>query len=109
MLEKRKFLYGRRIVNDTIELDYLVSDIPKMDLDVEKVITVDGSTAFRPDLLSKFNYDSFQFGWLIMDFNDIIDPFEELYEGKQLSIPNLDQYLDFFNKSSKVSKERNTR
>ena len=106
MLEKRKYLYARRDVGDNRELDYLISEIPKMDIPVERSFTIDASTQFRTDLISKISYDSFNYGWLIMDFNDITDPFEELVQGKVLRIPDLDEYLEFFNTASKVSKQR---
>lgn len=105
-IESRKFLYGRETVDGVPELDYLKTEITEMDLDVARVITVRSHTAFRPDLLSQIAFGQFDMGWLLMDYNDILDPFEELVPGKKLNVPSQSEYFEFFNEASKISKDR---
>jgi hypothetical protein len=43
----------------------------------------------RPDLISDLFYDTVAFDWLIMMFNNIKDPFQELNVNDRILIPNL--------------------
>ena len=41
------------------------------------------------DLLALENYNSPIYYWILLDFNRVQDPFEELKEGQQIKIPTL--------------------
>lgn len=43
----------------------------------------------RPDLISNLFYDTVTFDWLIVMFNNIKDPFQELNVGDRILIPKL--------------------
>ena len=43
----------------------------------------------RPDLISDIFYSTPEYWWLIMLFNNITDPFEELNVGDRILIPKL--------------------
>jgi hypothetical protein len=45
----------------------------------------------RPDLLSYLFYNDVSLWWLICQYNDILNPLEELKEGKMLFIPSLNR------------------
>ncbi len=105
MIYKRKFLYKRETVGGIRELDYLQTELFNQQMDTAFEFTITASTAFRPDLISKQTLSSYHYGWLIMDYNDILDPYEELYVGRVLRIPKLDDYFQFYNENSVVNKE----
>jgi hypothetical protein len=43
----------------------------------------------RPDLISNLFYDTTSYDWLILMFNNIKDPFQELNVDDRILIPNL--------------------
>lgn len=102
MLSERRFLYRRSTVDGKIELDYLNTSITDMNISFTARFVVTQTLEHRPDLISYRFYDNYDFGWLICDYNDIIDPFEEIVTGKELLIPNLQEYYSFFNANSSV-------
>lgn len=104
MIYNRKYLYKRDEVDGVEELDYLQTSLVYQDFPVEEEIIVTDSIAYRPDLISKRAYGSFHYGWLIMDHNDILDPYEQLVTGTVLEIPRMEDYFTFFNENSNVSK-----
>lgn len=51
----------------------------------------------RPDLISFGAYSRADYWWVILKFNDIIDPFYELNEtGIKLQIPNIKDIQDYY-------------
>lgn len=105
MLYKRKFLYKRETVDGVRELDYLQTELFNQQIGVDFEYTINQSTAFRPDLIARQTLGNFHYGWLIMDYNDILDPYEELFVGRTLRIPKIDEYFEFYNENSVISKE----
>lgn len=102
MLDQRRFLYKRVDVNGNLELDYIQTKIVDMDLSSVAEFTVTQTFENRIDLISMRFYNTYDLGWLICDYNDIIDPFDEIVIGKVLNIPNLQEYYSFFNANSIV-------
>jgi len=45
--------------------------------------------ANRPDLTSDIFYSSPKYWWLLMQYNNITDPFEEFNSGDDILIPNI--------------------
>lgn len=106
MLHNRKFLYKRDTVDGILELDYLQTKLIYQDFVIDREITITDSLAYRPDLVSRVVYGSFHYGWLIMDYNNILDPYEELVTGVVLQIPKIDAFFNFYNDNSIVSRQQ---
>lgn len=106
MIKDRKYLYRRERVDGVLELDYLQTRLVYKDFDISNEITVTDATAYRPDLVSRLAYGSPHYGWLLMDHNDILDPYEQLTTGTVLEVPDISGYFDFYNENSIVAKER---
>jgi len=103
--KKRNALTQKAEVNDIIEFDYLTEkEIPFEDFDSKEflyVVTQEDINRF--DLISYKVYRSVYYWWIIAKRNNIIDPYNELYVGMKLYIPNRSEVFSFFNKNKKVS------
>lgn len=66
-------------------------DIPTATDDMR--IVVGTNEAGRPDLLAYRLYKKPELGWLVLQFNNIVDPTIELFAGKQLIMPSLSRVL----------------
>lgn len=82
------------------EKDPLMTALVGMKLTTQQTYTVTGITAARLDLVSYKFYNSFDYGWLIAEHNDILDPFGEVTVGKVLKIPDLMDYFRFYNRNT---------
>lgn len=60
-------------------------DIPKRDDDITYIVPVE--YVIRPDLIAYDVYGSPDLLWLVLQFNNILDPTTELYAGKELRLP----------------------
>ena len=102
-LKRRQDIYKKVEVNGNKELDYLEGGLSFMEIDSFDVdiFTVPSYLARRPDLISYAEYGDPDYGWLIMEYNDIFDPWDELYPGRTLKIPSLKQYYNFYNKNKR--------
>lgn len=49
----------------------------------------------QPDLIAYKCYGNEQYDWLIMNANGIVDPYNDLYIGQILRIPDLQQALSY--------------
>lgn len=98
---KRKRLFKVEEVDGNKELDLLLSKIPLMDLPTMAEYQITSFTESRLDLISKRFYNTFHLGWLIASYNDIFDPFNELYKGRVLNIPDLQEYFSFYNENAR--------
>lgn len=65
-------------------------------------ITLDQGNQFRPDLISNQVYDVPDFGWAIMEINDIRS-FVELKRGVRLRIPPLTSVVAAIPESNRVT------
>lgn len=106
MIKDRKYLYRKAEVGGITELDYLQTRLVYRDFEVSNEITVTDATAYRPDLISRLAYGSPHYGWLIMDHNDILDPYSQLTTGTVLEVPDISDYFDFYNENSIVERNR---
>jgi hypothetical protein len=59
--------------------------IPRADDDLR--IVIEDNEAGRPDMLSQRAYGKAMYAWLILQFNNIIDPETELVAGKEIFLP----------------------
>lgn len=100
MIEERRFLYRRANVNNNTELDYIDTPITTMDISYTQEWRITGQYENRPDLISFKFYRSYDFAWLICDYNDILDPYDELEVGRKIKIPSLEEFYSFFNRRS---------
>ncbi len=98
---KRSNLYSRVTVDGNTELDYLDTNLDEMELGQMQTFRIPQFMVGRPDLISFSVYQNVDYGWIIMWANNIIDPFEELYAGKELVIPSLTDYYNFYNENAK--------
>lgn len=100
-IDKRRYLYKVEEVDGRRELDYLDTSLLRMNIEPSEVFRITTAYRYRPDLISYRFYENFHFAWLIMDYNGILDPFEELDVGRVIEIPDLSQYYSFFNRNSR--------
>lgn len=107
-MEKTKFFYPEVTLGQHYELDYLDTDIHKIDLNTTATFRIPNAAEFRPDLISFKFFGSYNYGWLIAMHNDFLDPVGEFTKGKVIDIPDIDQYFRFFNANS-ISRPRRTR
>lgn len=64
----------------------------------------------QPDLIAYNVYGQEQYDWIIMDFNGLVDPYNDMYVGQILRIPDLQQTLAYLNQQTgpNVSSNLNT-
>lgn len=106
MIKDRKYLYRTSEVDGVKELDYLQTRLVYREFQISNEITLTDATAYRPDLISRVAYGSPHYGWLIMDHNNILDPYIQLTTGTVLEIPDISDYFDFYNDNSVVTRSR---
>lgn len=63
----------------------------------------------RPDMLGYLFYGDVGLWWIICQYNNIINPFDELVEGTILLIPMLSRVKSLFNPKTKVGGIATTR
>lgn len=97
MLLDRHSFYRKVRVDGIRELDLLSGKLPQFDFSRYSNFIVTQASEGRPDLISQRVYDTVELWWLILLANDIIDPFDELYVGRRLKIPQINEYYDFYN------------
>lgn len=102
----RKRLYGKILVNENTELDYLDTLLPSMNLSDIDTIIINAGTENRPDLISYRFYGNFDYGWLIAQHNDIDDPTNGFYISRKIRIPSLEDYFKFLNLYAKTAKSK---
>jgi len=89
--------YYIETVNNIKELDYLHHNLSKFtinyDVDYYRVVEPD---IMRPDMISYKTYGTVNYWWVICLVNQIFDPFNDLYVGQQLKIPNILDVYGFY-------------
>lgn len=50
---------------------------------------VDSTTEFRPDLIAYQVYKNSNYAWVVLQFNNIVDIYEELNSGKVITLPTI--------------------
>ena len=104
MINNRHDLYRRVSVDGNRELDLLSSRLPILDMATTKKFRIPRVAEGRPDLISHFVYENVDFWWIILEHNNIVDPYSELYTGRLLDIPSINDYYDFYNQFSRVKR-----
>lgn len=100
-LEQRKFYFAPVTILGNRELDYLKTELTRMTLETATYHRVTAATENRPDLIAKIFYDNFDMGWILHYHNKIMDPFVDYYIGREVAIPYIDDYYQFFNRYAK--------
>jgi len=100
-LTNRKYFHFPVEVDGALELDYLQSTLPAMELATQEFYVVDASTEHRPDLISLRYYGNYDLGWLLCEHNQFQDPLLDFYIGRRVKIPSLTEYYQFFNRNSR--------
>jgi hypothetical protein len=99
-MDDRKSFYRKRVSgNGDIEVDYINTNINKMNLRTVSKFRITAAFVDRPDLISQQAYGSYNFGWLISLHNKMMNPFEDYYIGRVIDIPSLDDYYKFYNRN----------
>lgn len=102
-LHRRTRLYSVETVGFRPECDYLTSGIEPLELQTIGLERVAYITDMRLDIISLKYYGSYHYAWLIMEHNNILDPWNELKIGDLLKIPSLEEYF-YFTKQKKRQK-----
>lgn len=106
-LWERQYYYDAiRTDVDTVELDYLTTNINKMDLETVDYFTVDAATENRIDLISLKFYGNYHFGWLIGLHNNIEDITNGFPIGTRVALPSIDEYYRFYNRNTRIRNGR---
>ena len=100
-MTNRKYLYNKTSVNGNEELDYLQTNLHRMELKATKKIRITQALQHRLDLISLRYYGTYDLGWLIAEHNDIVDPFAELVVGAVIEIPYVDDYYRYYNRNAR--------
>lgn len=101
-MTERRYLYSKG-AERTNELDYLKTNIHKIrDLPLADTAMITNATDGRLDLISLQYFGTYHLGWLICEYNDILDPFAEVITGKNIRIPYIDEYYRFFNRNART-------
>lgn len=97
---KTKFFYKEKELNDYRELDYLDTNIHNMRLSTSDVFVVTAPFEYRPDLISMRVFGDYHYGWLIALHNDFLDPVFSITIGREIDIPDIDEYFDFYSENT---------
>jgi hypothetical protein len=99
-MDRLKF-YTEETVENTKELDFLNNSLSKftMNYDVGYYLVME-TDLMRPDMISYKNYGTVNYWWIICLVNNIFDPFNDLFIGQQLKIPNALDIFEFYKQYS---------
>lgn len=96
MPAKSRYRYGEarithkgKVVNTSVgsEMDDFIADIENRY--TFKIGNIPAPHDVRPDLTSNTFYDTVGYWWLMLQYNNINDPFEGYTAGASIKIPNL--------------------
>ena len=95
-MDRLKF-YETTSVNGITELDYLKSNLHKFQPKYPVVsYRIKETDLMRPDLISYQMYQTVEYWWLILMYNQVLDPFSELKVGDLLYIPNMLDIYEYY-------------
>lgn len=101
-INRRKYLYQETDESGNIEIDLLDNKmLPIQEITEVDTITVDAATKGRLDLIAYRTLGSFNLLWLLAEYNNMVDPFEETAIGKEIRIPSIDEYYKYFNRNAR--------
>ena len=95
----RDRFYPKVKVEEFWERDYLYNPINKVSYSIQRsqIYKVKQEDLSAPDLIAKNVYGTEYLWWYLCLVNGIIDPFEELYVGLNLIVPDINDVYTFFN------------
>ncbi len=97
-MDRLKF-YEKVTVDNQEELDFLDNSLSKFIMNYEvDYYLVSEIDLMRPDMISYKNYGTVNYWWVICLVNNIFNPFNDLYVGQQLKIPNVQDIYEFYKK-----------
>lgn len=104
MLSDRKRLYEKNVIDGNKEIDLLQSVIPNMRFDENytRSIIVSSDMLGRLDLISNYFYNTTEFWWLIAQYNNIINPIEDMKIGQLIKIPSMIEFYNIYNRNAKL-------
>jgi len=95
-MNRTKF-YEIAELTDHSELDYLRTSMANFEMRYKPLYyRVGEEDMMRPDMISFRNYNTVGYWWLLMSVNKIFDPFNDLYVGMKLQIPNILDIYEFY-------------
>lgn len=101
-LWERRDYFKTATLGTNTELDYLTTNLHKMNLRSIEFFIVDAATEHRPDLISLKFYGNYNMGWLIGFHNDIEDMIGGFPIGTKLGIPSIEEYYRFNNRNTRA-------
>ena len=69
--------------------------------DKVRLYQLDSYEAYRPDIISFRIYQNTEYWWILLKFNNIIDPFTELKPGLIIKVPSANDIQNFAKKNKK--------
>ena len=102
MAENRLDFYKTHLIDNNKERDPLDGDLYQFDIKKKILWRVPAWAVNRPDLISYVHYRTTRLWWLIAQINDIEKPYEDIFLGRELYIPKITEYYDFYNIHSVV-------
>jgi hypothetical protein len=101
-INRRKYLYQETDESGNTELDILDNRMLEIqNLSEVDTVTVTASTEGRLDLIAYRTLGAFNLIWLLAEYNNMIDPFDETRIGDEIRIPSLDEYYKYFARNAR--------
>lgn len=85
-------------------LDYMAAGYLELQRNVSnyKVFIIQAAHEGRPDYISRKFYESIGYWWVICQFNGVVNPLVDLYAGREILIPDLNEVLKFLGANKAV-------
>lgn len=103
----RTNFYNKNLINGIIENDLAFNKFRDFVFNRKKTYyEVKSEDVRRPDLISLKLFRRSNYWWIILKLNDISDPFNDLFEGQILEIPNISDIEEFVLKNKQGNTNR---
>lgn len=84
---RTRYEFGGTVENNAVGVGFWTRDtLPRRSDDI--YVILDERTALRPNLITHRVYGRDNLVWLLLQYNNILDPVAELVPGKQLALPH---------------------
>jgi hypothetical protein len=104
----RSTFYKKVLIDNTVELDLSNCYFELFQTTTEvKHYQIDKYEAGRPDIIANNVYNKMAYWWILLKYNNIIDPIYELVEGVILTIPNEQDIKRYVSKVKKLTINKN--
>lgn len=98
----RSNFYKTEVVESMVERDFLTNNTTIFDnISEYSFYVVKEEDLLRPDLISVKVYRSMVYWWIILKANNIEDVWNDLYAGKILAIPSLNDIDKYYSENNK--------